>query len=259
MIPRLYRSKFDIENLSRFKTSIREGIDDFDYKGVVVHKPWGYEYLLFENSSVAIWVLYLKQGHSTSMHCHPNKKSSLVVLRGEVLCSTLEGFFTRRKGESLIIETAVFHTTKALSRSGALIMELETPPNKRDLVRLKDAYGREGKEYEGEDKMTREVSKFEYVDFHKANLRTRTTRILGRCRMQLYLHENKSTVHKRLMRERAPLICLLSGSLHDHKGNVIASVGETIETSTLQKTSRIVAFRAIMYLTISYKSAKKPR
>ncbi len=257
MIPRLYRSKFDIENLSRFKTSIPEGIDDFDYKGVVVHKPWGYEYLLFENSSVAIWVLYLKQGHSTSMHCHPNKKSSLVVLRGEVLCSTLEGFFTRKEGESLIIETAVFHTTKAMSKGGALVMELETPPNKRDLIRLRDAYGREGKEYEGEDKMTREVSGFEYVDFHKANLRTRTTRILGRCRMQLCLHKNRSTVHKRLMRERAPLICLLSGSLHDYKRNVIASAGEAIETATLRKISRIVTFRAIMYLTILHSHAHK--
>jgi len=70
MIKRVYRSKLDIENLSRLRTSIPRDVDKFDYKGVVVNKPWGYEYLMFENSQVAIWILNIKEGYSTSMLFH---------------------------------------------------------------------------------------------------------------------------------------------------------------------------------------------
>jgi mannose-6-phosphate isomerase-like protein (cupin superfamily) len=142
MITRLYRSKSDIENLSRLKTTIPTGKDRYDYKKFVVNKPWGYEYLMFENKEVSIWILSLNRNESTSMHCHPNKKTTLIVIRGEVLCTTLEGFFKRKAGEGLAVESSVFHTTKAVSRGGAIIMEMESPPNKRDLVRLKDLYGR---------------------------------------------------------------------------------------------------------------------
>jgi mannose-6-phosphate isomerase-like protein (cupin superfamily) len=258
MIHRIYRSKSDIESLSRVKTTLPTGVDRYDYKGKVVHKPWGYEYLLYENPFVSIWILHLKENQSTSMHCHPNKKTSLVVLRGEVLCSTLEGFFTRKAGDGLIIETAVFHTTKATSRGGALIMELETPPNKRDLVRLKDAYGREGQHYEGTDQMTRETKEYEYVDFHGKIPKKRLTRILGRCRIDLCFHESPEAAHRRLHHERAPLICLLSGTIFNSDGLQIVSPGEAIETRVLQKISRIRAFHAIMYLAISpYGKIKK--
>ena len=58
--------------------------DHFDYSKVVVRKPWGYEYLVFENASVAVWILYLKAGVSTSFHCHLEKKTVLAVLGGRV-------------------------------------------------------------------------------------------------------------------------------------------------------------------------------
>lgn len=256
MIIRLFRSKSDIENLSRLKTIIPTGIDRYDYKRCVVNKPWGYEYLMFENTEVAIWVLYLKEGHATSMHCHPNKKTSLVVLKGLVNCSTLEGFMSRKEGEGLIIETSVFHSTKAISKGGAMIMEVESPPNKRDLVRLKDAYGREGAQYEGADQMSRELSKYEYVDFHDTTSKKKKAVRFGLCEMNLHTHAKPLTVHARFQKERAKLVCLLSGQLHDEKGNVILRVGEAISSDSLRNVSRLRAFSAIMYLTISHHGKK---
>ena len=48
-------------------------------------KPWGYEYLAYENQKVALWLLYIKPNHQTSMHCHPLKTTGLTLLDGEAV------------------------------------------------------------------------------------------------------------------------------------------------------------------------------
>ena len=86
IIERLLITDKDKESLSQIAYDATETSDDFfNYSKVVVKKPWGYEYLIFENESVAVWILYLKNEALTSMHCHPGKKTSLVVLQGEVV------------------------------------------------------------------------------------------------------------------------------------------------------------------------------
>lgn len=165
MIKRVYVSELDRHNLSKQKTVESEGRDTFDYRNIVVKKPWGYEYLLFENDFVAIWILHIKNGASTSVHCHPNKKTSLIVLSGKVLSSTLSGWFDLNTMDGLILENGVFHTSKAVSND-VFIMEIETPPNKKDLVRLKDSYGRENEGYEGKNKMTDKIDKYKHIYFN---------------------------------------------------------------------------------------------
>ena len=58
MIKRIFRSKSDIENLSRLRTAVPHSKDAFNYRGIIVNKPWGYEYLMYENPEVAVWVLF---------------------------------------------------------------------------------------------------------------------------------------------------------------------------------------------------------
>ena len=43
----------------------------------IVKKPWGKEYLIFQNNVVAIWLLSIEPGKNTSLHCHPTKKTGL--------------------------------------------------------------------------------------------------------------------------------------------------------------------------------------
>lgn len=256
MITRLYRSKSDIENLSRVRTVFSEEPDTFNYKRLVVQKPWGYEYLVFENSYVAVWMLYVKENHQTSMHCHPNKKTSLIVIKGEVMCSTLEGFMPRKAGDGLIIESSVFHSTRATSKGGAIVMEIESPPNKSDLVRLKDAYGREGTGYESVSEMSRDTRKYEYIDFHDVNPKKRKTIFFGACSMSFCVHKAHKTIHTRLQREKGDILCLLAGSMHNHEGKQILVAGEAVDIANLRETSRIYAFDAIIYLTISHAHKK---
>lgn len=170
MIRRIYVSEIDRTNLSKLKTARSNEVDKTNYKNLVVQKPWGYEYLMFENDYVAIWILHLKKNQSTSIHCHPRKKSSLIVLSGKVLTSTLTEWFEFDPLQGVVYNAGVFHSTKAL-QDDTFIMETESPPDKRDLVRLKDAYGREHKGYEGKNQHSKDLKKFKYVYFDKDDIK----------------------------------------------------------------------------------------
>ena len=122
-----------------------------DYSKVIVRKPWGYEYLIYQSKNVAVWILYLKKNHQTSMHCHPLKKTSLVVLDGKVSTENLQTKQNRITRQGVFIDKKVFHRTKNNGNKNAVIMEVETPNYKEDLIRLKDSYGRENKGYEKQD------------------------------------------------------------------------------------------------------------
>ena len=122
--------------------------DGTDYEGVVVQKPWGSEWQGFRNAEFSAWQLNINAGAETSMHCHPGKTTILVVTEGEVVVSTLESSFWMSVGQVLIIERGVFHRTASSALAGAVVMELESPANKRDLVRIEDRYGRAGMGYE---------------------------------------------------------------------------------------------------------------
>lgn len=120
---------------------------DTDYSRVTVKKPWGHETQVALNANEAVWRLHLNAGCETSMHCHPKKDTVLIVVEGEVEFSTLGGTVTLGVGERVSIDRGVFHRTA--TANGAVLIEIESPPDKHDLVRLSDKYGREGKGYEG--------------------------------------------------------------------------------------------------------------
>ncbi|SVC12305.1 uncharacterized protein METZ01_LOCUS265159, partial [marine metagenome] len=150
-----YKKEKKVESEKRLKQ------DPFDYSNVIVTKPWGYEYLVFENEFVAIWMLHIVRKRKTSMHCHPNKRTSLILLNGNATCSHLEGSEKLNPMEGVFIEEGVFHLTEASSElpidpqseNGIWVMEIESPPDKTDLMRMKDEYGRVGKAYEGTKNM----------------------------------------------------------------------------------------------------------
>lgn len=165
MIYKVYPSLNDFENLSRLKVESSDFANNFDYKNIVVNKPWGYEYLWFQNESVAIWFLRLESGQSTSLHCHAKKRTSLIVLDGAVQCSTIDDKYRLDTLEAVVLEPCVFHSSLAVADEGAFIMEIETPPMKGDLVRMHDAYGRQGAGYESINEYSKDFSIFEYRPF----------------------------------------------------------------------------------------------
>ena len=125
-----------------------------DFTKVVVDKPWGHEYLMHSTPEIELWNLFIRHQRSTSMHCHPNKRTSLVVIKGRTIFSTLNESWELQPYDSVIIDKGIFHSTESISKDGARVLEFETPPMKHDLVRLQDKYGRANTAYENEKRMT---------------------------------------------------------------------------------------------------------
>lgn len=167
MIYKVYPSLNDYENLSRLKVESSDFANTFDYKNVVVNKPWGYEYLWFQNEKVAIWFLFIKKNNATSLHCHAKKRTSLIVLDGAVQCTTIDDKYQLKTLEAVVLEPCVFHSSMATAEEGAFIMEIETPPMKGDLVRMHDAYGRQNSGYEKTNEYSKDFHLYDFLPFEE--------------------------------------------------------------------------------------------
>lgn len=124
------------------------------FQEIVVNKPWGYEYLVYESSEVALWLLHIEKGKGTSLHCHPLKTTGLILLEGEAELGFIADSKIIKAPSKQMIRRGLFHSTTAISDNGALLLEIETPNDKQDLVRLVDNYGRSKHGYETKNEWT---------------------------------------------------------------------------------------------------------
>jgi hypothetical protein len=199
-----------------------------DYKDVVVKKPWGYEYLVYENESVGLWFLHIDSNHSTSMHCHPNKNTGLVLLEGDATTSFLNDRTTMSGLKKLMIRRGLFHSTLGSGTNGANIFEIESPRDKKDLVRLNDKYGREGKPYED--------SKHE-IERDKAHLwiedpEKNSSKYYYFCGCEIKA-ESITEKNKLLNRSNEELFIFLKGGIISKDLHMIAKPGDVISSDTL--------------------------
>ena len=86
---------------------------NYNFENIVVDKPWGYEYLFYSSKEVSIWILKILKHQKTSMHCHPNKKTSLILLEGEADLYTLSKKINLKCGNAVTIDKGVFHRTSS--------------------------------------------------------------------------------------------------------------------------------------------------
>ena len=121
-----------------------------DHTTVIVRKPWGYEYLAYQNADVALWLLHILPGEKTSMHCHPNKSTGLVVLHGTAEINFIADSKVLTAPAKQMIRRGLFHQTHAASDDSVMMFEIETPVDKDDLIRLHDKYGLTNTGYEGQ-------------------------------------------------------------------------------------------------------------
>ena len=215
-----------------------------DLSKITVKKPWGYEYLLSKTPLIEIWHLSLNYLKSTSTHCHPNKKTALIVLGGKARFSTLNESFELSSLDAVVINNGVFHSTQCLSKKGLKLIEIETPPMKHDLIRLKDNYGRAGKGYEGLDEMS--ISKNTYVKFNNHDLAIKKL-----CNKELCFSfsETKSDLIRQSFFKRSGLSVILSGFIKSNTGNLLYELGDIIPTNELNNPK--LKFQNVSLLSIS--------
>lgn len=198
------------------------------YKNTVVIKPWGHEFLMFENECTAVWFLYIKSGHSTSMHCHPRKKTSLILLNGRAMSNTFRNRRFIKAGDALIMEKGVFHSTKALSGEGICILEIETPPDKTDLLRLEDRYGRERSGYEGVSEMqTANLEKYDYFSFDEPPSFERHSFSKGKFSISFEVFADDDEFKKHFKSRDNELYTSLRGTVLDRNGAAVLDTGDT--------------------------------
>ena len=202
------------------------------YKDVVVKKPWGKEYLVYENENLGIWFLHIEKDQSTSTHCHPKKNTGLVVLEGLAEVSFLKNMISLKGVDKIMIFKGRFHSTQALSPGGALILEVESPQDKRDLVRLEDKYGREKQPYES--------AKYEFpkdetcVWFEDPSDEDKN--IYNFCNCTVIVENIKSDA-KLKERQFDESIIILRGGLISDNNDPIVQKGDVIAGHTINKLS----------------------
>ena len=201
------------------------------YKNVIVDKPWGYEYLAYENEHVGLWFLHIDKNHQTSFHCHPKKDTGLIVLEGTVDVSFFNDINRLDAGRKIMIRKGLFHSTKALSEGGANVFEIETPKVKHDLVRLEDKYGREAKPYEG--KSSEKEKNKDCIFFEDPDKNQRNTYIFSNCKI---LVEN-ITSKERLMKihDHENIMFLSGGIMANQKNILVASPGDVIASHIVKR------------------------
>ena len=110
-----------------------------------VPKPWGHELIFAETERYAGKILHIEPGHRLSLQYHERKDESLYVLSGEVYLSVeVDGAMREFKlgpGDTYRIHPGVRHRMRA--EAACDLVEVSSP-ELDDVVRLEDAYGREG-------------------------------------------------------------------------------------------------------------------
>tara|TARA_B100001063_G_scaffold74615_1_gene68883 strand:+ start:801 stop:1499 length:699 start_codon:yes stop_codon:yes gene_type:complete len=215
----------------------------FSYDKRVVSKPWGKEHVVYRNSNkLSVTLLKIDYNKSTSLHCHPTKKTGFIVLSGKALIqlglwkSSSKIYSAPSK---LMIRTGLFHSIKAKSKKGLCALEFETPGNKKDLVRYKDSYGREKKPYEGK-KFTSLISKND-VFFKKTKKKATQKYIFdNKVELSMETHKNFKLLNKEKMQT---IFAVLEGKVVDRSNRSVLSYGDIIKTGTLKKLSEVFKIR----------------
>lgn len=126
---------------------------EFELK--LVTKPWGFEFELYDNKDISIWCVSIGQEHksgylfdsfSTSCHMHTNKIAKVVMLDGAAQLFINDKPVIVRSSEPYTIFPRTPHRLQAY-HGHALLLEVELPSNRSDIVRFSDSYGRSKNTY----------------------------------------------------------------------------------------------------------------
>jgi mannose-6-phosphate isomerase-like protein (cupin superfamily) len=148
---RCLRADIEATQKTRDRDGARPVGRDPSYLDRLIRKPWGSEFRVYDDDLTDIWCLHIKPLHRTSLHCHPHKRTALMCLEGMGTLSTCSGAaYTLEPGVVLQIERGAYHRSTAGSGTGLRLIEVETPNDKFDLLRLEDDYRDPGTPYEDE-------------------------------------------------------------------------------------------------------------
>lgn len=138
-----------------------------DYLNKIYIKPWGKEYMSYQNKNIGIWILKIDKNKQTSVHCHFKKDTILVCLSGCFKINLYNSYKILNTLQMIYIPKNTFHGIYSYTNND-ILMEIEiysyhvNYSDKNDLLRLRDVYVR--------DKDTYSLSANELEDNNKENM-----------------------------------------------------------------------------------------
>lgn len=218
------------------------------YDDKVVTKPWGHEYVVYRNKNqLSVTLLSINYNKSTSLHCHPNKKSGFILLDGNAQFQ----LGLRKKNTEIhsspskrMIARGLFHSIKSVSKKGLIVLEFETPVDKNDLVRFKDNYGRVSKSYEGK-RYTKKLDS-SHLKFTLPKFGFIKTYTVKNIKISLEKHKNFENL---LLNKKETLFAILDGSISDSKNKKVLSYGDIVKTDDFSMLSKV--FKIKKHLTVA--------
>lgn len=204
------------------------------YDNRVVQKPWGEEYNIFRNNKkIAITYLKIKKGFSTSLHCHPTKKTGFLILKGtaEVQIGIYKKNIQKYKPMSiLVLRPGLFHKIKASKNKDLFALEIENPYLKNDLIRMQDDYGRKNKGYE-KLKNTRALNKNDIIfKIPKKNLKNKYE--LNDIKIEISYYKNFKDLKSY---DDKSVSIILDGRVISQKKKTVITTGEIVKSYTLKQ------------------------
>jgi mannose-6-phosphate isomerase-like protein (cupin superfamily) len=203
-----------------------------NYDDVVVRKPWGWETAIWQNEHLAIWYLNINHRHKTSLHSHPLKKTGLVVLSGIAEVSFMNGKHMLKPSQKIMIRNGVFHSTEALS--DLQLIEVETPNDKENILRLEDSYGRAGQPYEDSSHHSKDIKQIKLEE----------NTVIGDCSLSI-----KNLKHWNELDKSKSNIIILEGRIF-YQQHPVCEPGDVVDNETFTRLAAKFEFTPMKILEI---------
>jgi rfaE bifunctional protein nucleotidyltransferase chain/domain len=219
----------------------RENSKKIDYINKINDKPWGKEYLAYQNKKIGIWILHVNKNQETSLHCHYKKDTILIPLSGCFKINLYDKFVILNLFETLYVTRNAFHGIHSYS-DNSVLMEIEIYTehieytDKNDLLRIKDIYQRDKNNYET-SVLEREPEKNETMIFENGNKYN-----LYGTNVEIKNVQNLDSIKKQYDR-----IVLLDGFLYSAGKTIMSGsfIENTYEYSLLSDTITVLCFSNI--------------
>lgn len=213
------------ENVNRYQHNVPT-MAESKFHGVVVRKAWGKEHLVFENDIVSCWYLKINRGKETSHHMHRSKETAMILLAGDAhLTEGLNKARPMRALDKSRFSRRFYHRHSAIT--DCHLLEIETPVDKLDVHRFKDAYGREGKPYESAE------SYEPLTDADPVFDKTNTMRV-GGAHLKIVEFINGQAFSAWAKKQKAwNLVVILRGSLRSPQSVEVTIPGDVLWTHNL--------------------------
>lgn len=204
---------------------VKDNTTRLNHFNKVYDKPWGKEYLIYQNDKLGIWILHINKDQGTSTHCHFKKDSIIIPLSGTFRINLYKGYTLLNELDQLYVPRRVFHGLQSYA-DDSVVMEIEIYTedikytDKNDLFRLRDQYERSDKTGYGSSVRERSPQPGEIMNFH-------TDHLFG----------NISITHGDLCSESGALSIILEGELF-HNGSRLcqgAILNNAVQYSKLTK------------------------